>query len=67
MWFEQVRRKVIVTSFQEVKLSLLHRKSSKFSNLGVTFISKLQQITEKDRSRLGGFCREEFFCGRLEL
>ena len=42
MSFEQVRRKVIVTNFQKVKLSLLHRKNSTFSNLGVTFMPKFQ-------------------------
>ena len=67
MWFEQVCCKVIVTNFQEVKLSLRHRKNSKFSNLGVTFVLKLPQITGKDHSRVDDFCKEELFCGCLEL
>ena len=36
MWFEEVCSKVIVPNFQEVKLSLSHRKNSKSSNLGVS-------------------------------
>ena len=67
MRFEQEFSKVIVTNFQEFKLSLPHRKNNKFSNLGVTFIPKLPQITRKDRSNVGGFYMEELFCGRLEL
>ena len=67
MWFEEACSKVIVTNFQEVKLSLPHRKNSKCSNLWGTFMPKLPQITGKDRSRVGGFCMEELFWGRLEL
>ena len=67
MWFEQVCSKVAVTNFQEVKVSLCRSKNIKFSNLGVTFVPKLPQITGKDRSRVDDFCKEELFCGSLEL